>query len=73
MNSIVEQILRAIIPTGLPFEGQCTERLRNLDTAIRGSSKDVLYFTLRAFLALQSWWNPISIVLLAEALKEEGK
>ena len=44
----------AIIPTGHTFEGQCTARLRSLDTAIGGSSKDVLYFTLCAFSALQS-------------------
>ena len=50
----VEQILRAIIPTGHTFEGQCTARLRSLDTAIGGSSKDVLYFTLCVFSALQS-------------------
>ena len=35
---IVEQILQAIIPTGHTFDGQCTARLRNLDTAIGGSS-----------------------------------
>ena len=52
--SIVEQILRAIIPTGHTFEGQCTARLRILDTAIGGSWKDVLYFTLCVFSALQS-------------------
>ena len=51
--SIVEQILRAIIPTGHNIEGQCPARLRNLDTTIGGSSKDVLYFTLCAFSALQ--------------------
>ena len=32
---------QSIIPTGHTFEGQCTARLRSLDTAIRGSSKDV--------------------------------
>ena len=62
--SIVEQILRAIIPTGQTFEGQCTARLRNLDTAIGGPSKDVLLnFTLCVLSAIQSWWNPISIPL----------
>ena len=40
---------------GHTFEGQCTARLRNgLDTAIGGSSNDVLYFTLCVFSALQS-------------------
>ena len=39
---------------GQTFEGQYTARLRSLDTAIGGSSKDVLYFTLCAFSALQS-------------------
>ena len=38
----VEQILRAIIPTSHTFQGHCTARLRGLDTAIGGSSKDVL-------------------------------
>ena len=38
LTSIVEQILRAIIPTGHTFEGQCTARLRSLDTAMGGSS-----------------------------------
>ena len=73
--SIVEKILRAIIPTGHTFEGQCTATLRSLDTAIGGSSKDVLYFTLCVFSALQSWWNPIIPlkVRLAVALKEEAK
>ena len=55
--SIVEQILRAIIPAGHIFEGQCTARLRSLDTAIGGSSKDVLYFTLCVFSALQRKQN----------------
>ena len=41
--SIVKQTLRAIIPTGHTFEGQCTARLRSLDTAIGGLSKDVIY------------------------------
>ena len=41
--SIVRQTLRAIIPTGHTFEGQCTARLRSLDTSIGGSSKDVIY------------------------------
>ena len=41
--SIVRQTLRAIIPTGHTFEGQCTARLRSLDTAIGGLSKDVIY------------------------------
>ena len=50
----VEQILRAIIPTGHTFEGQCTARLRSLDTAIGGSSKDVLYFTMCVFSVLRS-------------------
>ena len=45
---------QSIIPTGHTFEGQCTARLRSLDTAIGGSSKDVLYFTLCVFSALQS-------------------
>ena len=49
MNSIVEKILRAIVPTGHTFEGQYTARLKSLDTAIEGSSKDVLYFTLCVF------------------------
>ena len=73
--SIVEQILRAVIPTGHTCEGQWTARLRSLDTAIGGSSKDVLYFTLCVFSALQGWWNPIIPlkVRLAVALKEEAK
>ena len=50
--SIVEHIFRAIIPTGHAFEGQYTARLRSLDTAIGGSSKDVLYFKLCIFSAL---------------------
>ena len=33
-------------PTDHTFEGQYTARLKSLDTAIGGSSKDVLYFTL---------------------------
>ena len=41
--SIVKQTLRAIIPTGHTFEDQCTARLRSLDTAIGGLSKDVIY------------------------------
>ena len=52
--SIVQQIVRAIILTGHIFEGQCAARLGNLDTAIEGSSKDVLYFTLCVFSAPQS-------------------
>ena len=36
------------------LEGQCTARLRSLNIAIGGSSKDVLYFTLCVFSALQS-------------------
>ena len=43
-----------VISTGHTFEGQCTARLGNLDTAIGRSSKDVLYFTFRVFSALQS-------------------
>ena len=35
-------ILPAVIPTGLTFEDQYKARLRNLDTAIGGSSKDIL-------------------------------
>ena len=31
------------IPTGHTFKGQCTARLRSLDTAIGGLSKDVIY------------------------------
>ena len=42
------------LPTGHTFEGQYTARLKSLDTAIGGSSKDVLYFTLCVFSALQS-------------------
>ena len=37
-------------------------RLRRLDSAIGGSSKDVLYFTLCVFSALQSYKNPISFL-----------
>ena len=44
------------------FEGQCTARLRSLDTAMGGLSKDISYFTSGVFSALQSWWNPISIL-----------
>ena len=53
-DSFLSSILRAIIPTGHTLEGQCTARLRSLDTAIGGSSKDALYFTLCVFSALQS-------------------
>ena len=47
-------VLLAIIPTGHTFKGQCTERLRSLDTEIGSLSKDVLYFTLCVFSALRS-------------------
>ena len=30
-----------IIPTGHTFEGQCTARFKNVDTAIGGSSNDI--------------------------------
>ena len=55
-------MLRTIIPTGHTFEGQCTARLRKLDTAIGGSSKDV---TLRIFSS--------SELVVAVALREEAK
>ena len=32
-----DSFLSSSIPTGHTFEGQCPARLRNLDTAIRGS------------------------------------
>ena len=38
LNFKYSLLLRAIIPTGHTFEGQCTARLRSLDTAIGGSS-----------------------------------
>ena len=75
--SIVEQILRAVIPTGHTCEGQWTARLRSLDTAIGGSSKDVLYFTLCVFSFSSSELVEPHIVplnvRLAVALKEEAK
>ena len=43
-----------IIPTGHTFDDQCIGRLGRLHIAIAGSSKNVLYFTLRVFAALQS-------------------
>ena len=72
--AIVEQILRAVIPTGHTCEGQWTARLRSLDTAIGGSSKDVLYF-VRIFSSselVEPHIIPLK-VRLAEALKEEAK
>ena len=38
------QLLRAFISTGYTFKGRCTATLRDLDTAIGGSSKDILGF-----------------------------
>ena len=38
------QLLRAFISTGYTFKGRCTAILRKLDTAIAGSSKDILGF-----------------------------
>ena len=49
------KFLRAIIPTGHTFEGQqCTARLRSLDRATGGSSKDASYKTMCVFSVLQS-------------------
>ena len=74
---MVEQILQAIIPTRHTFEGQCTARLRNLDTAIGGSSKDgcIILYIVRVFSSSKQvvpHINPLK-VRLAVALKEEAK
>ena len=61
--SIVRQTLRAIIPTGHTFEGQCTARLRGLDTVI------VRIFSSSELVKLRI--IPLK-VRLAVALKEEA-
>ena len=66
-----------VISTGHTFEGQCTARLGSLDTAIGGSSKDVLYclYIVRVFSSselVEPHIIPLK-VCLAVALKEEAK
>ena len=56
--SIVEQILLAIIPTGLTFEGQYKARLSNLDTEIGGSSKYILQFFCANFQLFRASGTP---------------
>ena len=44
------------------MKSRCTATLRNLGTAIGGSSKDILGFKRAYFLALQSQWIPICLL-----------
>ena len=50
------------MPTGHTFEGQFKAILRSLDTAIGDSSKDVIYFKLCVFSALQRKWSATSFL-----------
>ena len=70
-------MLRAIIPTGHTFEGQCSARLRSLDTAIGGSSKDIIIILHIVHIVSSSELVKPRIipleVRLAVALKGEAK
>ena len=63
------QSYRSVFQT---FEGECTARLRSLDPAIGGSSKDVLYFALCSSELVEPHIIPLK-VRIAVALKEEAK
>ena len=45
----VQQIFRAFISTGHTFKSRCTATLRNWDTAIGGSSKQIISFKCAYF------------------------
>ena len=74
MNS--KDSLWPIIQTGHTFEGQCTERLRSLDTATGGSSKGCIILYIVRIFSSSEIVEPHIIPLkvrLGVALKEESK